>query len=231
MPEGYTLYNAQDSAAVDTWPQLDLSAIQKAAYGGATPEEIKNLFGLMFSQEQSRTKNRVGDIRRNALGALNSTFRLFNKKPSTKTPTTSDNAFCDPSSPLYDPQFCALISGEDSLGGTAAVPPVTDILGEMRLRRQAEAEQANIISSILMSNIPRGQKYYPGMEPSGLADVLLGIITGNGPSAAAGILPESQRVVRRTDVNVPLGQPSVQSDFGAASEMANSILSGAKVIQ
>lgn len=104
------------------------------------------------------------------------------------------------------------------------LPPALELLQEMRARRESEANQASIIGAMLAANTPRGQTNYLGFEPGGVADVLLGIITGNGPSAAAGILPADQRMVRRTDVPVPMGQPPVGSEFDAAQAMANAIL-------
>ena len=122
-------------------------------------------------------------------------------------------------------------SSGQSTQSTLASPPVLDILAEMRERRNSEAARANIISSLLSNNTPRGQNFYLGFEPGGLADVLLGIITGQGPSAAAGILPAGQRAVRTTAVPIPGAEPSVGAEFGGAKDMGNLILDAIRNIQ
>lgn len=116
-----------------------------------------------------------------------------------------------------------------SSGSSLATPPVLDLLAEMRARRQAEAEQARGLAEILAANVPRGMKFYPGWEPGGVADILLGIVTGEG--ANHGVLPADQRTVKRQQIPIPQGQPSVQEDFGDASSMANAILNAIRVIQ
>lgn len=118
-----------------------------------------------------------------------------------------------------------------SSGSTVVLPPVLELLAEMRARRESEAAQASSIGELLMTNLPRGQTYYPGMEPGGLADVLLGIITGQGPSVAQQILPEGQRLVRRTEVPIPQGQPPVAEEAGGAMGIAQAILDALRNIQ
>lgn len=118
-----------------------------------------------------------------------------------------------------------------SSSSSLAVPPVLELLGEMRMRREAEAQQAVSLAEIIGSNVPRGQEFYPGYEPGSVADVLLGIITGGGPARAQEVLPANQRRVRRTGIPVPQGQPDVSEEFGAASSMAQQILDAIRVIQ
>lgn len=121
--------------------------------------------------------------------------------------------------------------GGSSFGSTVVVPPVVDILGEMRLRREAEAGIGKTMAEILNSNLPGGLSFYPGMEPGGLADVLLGIITGKGPGAAAGILPYDQRRVERMNIPFPTeGMPSVGEEFSEASALANAILNAIRTV-
>lgn len=110
------------------------------------------------------------------------------------------------------------------------MPPVLDILAEMRARRDSEAQRAKLISDILGANTPRGQKNYLGFEPGGVADVLMGIITGKGPSAGADILPADQRAVRRTEVPIPGAEPSVGDEAGGAMSLAEMIMNLIRVI-
>lgn len=119
-----------------------------------------------------------------------------------------------------------------SWSSTPVAPPVVDILGEMRARRTAEAEQAVNIAEILGANLPAAMENYPGFEMGGLADVLLGIITGEGAGAGQQVLPQEQRRVNRVGIPVPKeGQPGVEEDAGVANALAQQILDAIRVIQ
>ncbi len=126
-----------------------------------------------------------------------------------------------------DEAACDESSERQGGGGGAAVlapqmfiPPVTEILAERRARRQALGQQ---LISAAAQNVPGGATFYPGFNPGGIADVLLGIASGKGTKAvqAEGLIPEGQRRVTR--VNLP-GQPTVEQDFGSSLALANRIL-------
>lgn len=121
-------------------------------------------------------------------------------------------------------------SSSQSSGSTVVMPPVLELLAEMRARRQAEADQAGTIAQIMSMNLPEGMTVFPGFEGGGLADVLMGIITGRG-AEAHGIIPDAARQVHRTNVPIPQGQPSVESEAGSAQNIAQQIMNALRVIQ
>lgn len=117
-----------------------------------------------------------------------------------------------------------------SWNSQVVLPPVMELLMEMRARRDSLAQRQNILADILSANTPQGQKNYLGFEPGGIADVLMGLITGEGPSAGARILPADQRAVRRQALPVPGGEPSVADEFGGGMDMATLILNALRTI-
>jgi hypothetical protein len=207
MPEGYDLYNAQDGTTVapESFGDLSLYINRLVKDIQANPKDPSTFSKSMALLSMLR---KISSAQRQQAANRNS--------PQLNTNELDDLLNGD-------------ITGLGGLG-SGTLPPVTDLLGEMRLRRQAEAQQAGFLAEIIGSNVPRGAEYYPGYEPGGIADVLLGIITGKGPSVADSILGDTRRV-KRTDIKVPTGQPSVGEEFGEASSLAGSILGAGKVIQ
>lgn len=122
-------------------------------------------------------------------------------------------------------------SSSQSTGSTVVLPPVVELLQEMRARRESAVAQAETLASIMSNNLPSGMMYYPGFERGGLADVLLGIITGKGPAAAQQILPQGQRMVDRVNLNVPSSQPGVGDEFGQGMTFADAIMAAIRNIQ
>lgn len=165
--------------------------------------------------------------------------RIFEKFPTN--PTGAQESVSGEDAGLEDILSLFGLTGADGSVGNSSgqssswsaqpvLPPVLDLLAEMRSRRDSEAARAKLISDILSSNVPQGQNYYMGFEPGGVADVLLGIITGNGPGAASAILPEDQRRVRRQNVPIPGAEPEVGAEAGAASTIAQQIMDAIRVI-
>lgn len=209
MPAGYDLYRAKDGTATDNrgrgiYPDPDVERRGKANRGRLGTSRGRNIAGGIF--------NSIPYLR-----------RLLGEEQAAGTDSIDDI-------------LAALGLGEGGLGGsssssTVVVPPVLDVLAEMRARRQAAAEQAATLAGIIGTNVPQGMEYYPGAEPGGVADVLLGIITGKGPGAAGGIMPYDQRRVNRVNIPVPNTNPSVGDELGEASGIANQILNAIRVIQ
>ncbi len=107
---------------------------------------------------------------------------------------------------------------------TPVVPPVLEILAERRARRGQNA--TNLLAAAEQTVSP-GAKVFPGFEGGGLADVLLGLITGKGVDAASGIIPDAARQVQRQTLP---SEPSIESELPASLAAAQQILDALRVV-
>lgn len=118
----------------------------------------------------------------------------------------------------------ATSSGGGTSISTPVIPPVLEILAERRLRRGQTSQ--NLLAAA-QQTVPPGAKVFPGFEEGGLADVLLGLITGKGVDAAKGIIPAGTRKVVRQ--HLP-DEPSVESELPASLAAAQQILDAMRVV-
>lgn len=203
MPTGYTLYKAQDGATTSSGPENRARGIY--------PD--KGVAGGVHSRGSA------------ARGQSWSSGSGGGADPLAGFGAALDRY-------LASQGIGGLGGSSQSTSSQPVLPPALELLQEMRMRRESEANQATALAEMLSANTPQGQKYYLGMEPGGMADVLMGIITGNGPSAGASLLPEDQRAVRRTNVPFPMeGQPPVGQEAGEAMDIGNAILNFLRNIQ
>jgi hypothetical protein len=168
-------------------------------------------------------------------GVLGDVVNALQERGNTAAPTSGGStAGIDQILDLFNQQglggFGSSSSQGSSWGATPVEPPVLSILQEMRQRRDSLAQRQQIIADILAGNVPRGQTNYLGFEPGGVADILMGLISGEGPGAGARILPADQRRVRRQQLPVPGGEPSVGEEAGGAMSLAQQILNAIRVI-
>jgi hypothetical protein len=77
---------------------------------------------------------------------------------------------------------------------------------------------------------PKGATTYPGMEHGGLADIMMGIISGKGVEGARSLIPQTTREPGIQEIPASLfeaigaAEPSMGSEFDAASSIASMIL-------
>ncbi len=117
-----------------------------------------------------------------------------------------------------------LTTGGGGSISTPVVPPVIEILAERRARRGQNA--TNLLAAAQQTVSP-GAKVFPGFEGGGLADVLLGLITGKGVDAASGIIPDAARQVHRQTLP---HEPSIESELPASLAAAQQILDAVRVV-
>ncbi len=137
--------------------------------------------------------------------------------------------------------------GAASVGGSSGssqeqtfqpiAPPVFDILDRLQSRRQAvrEASRANFdaILGASPTMVNPDARFFPGLEPGGLASIALGQASGLGTEGAEGLIPNATREFFR----VPLPgladpqEPSLQSEFGGAMGLAKQILDAIRLFQ
>lgn len=120
-------------------------------------------------------------------------------------------------------------------GEDITTAPIIEMLMEMRARRESNSSRAqNAITSLLAAApklAPAGAKYFPGYEHGGIADIMMGFLSGKGP--AHGALPEEIRAPGKVPVDMSLidriaaPEPGVESDFPMASDLAMKILQAA----
>jgi len=119
--------------------------------------------------------------------------------------------------------------------GTDVAPsPVLEVMAEQRARREASRQAAQNQLSGMLTAIPkfapRGATTFPGMEHGGLADIMMGILSGQGVAGAQGLIPETTRQPGIQEIPASLfeaigaAEPSMASDFGGASSIAAQIL-------
>ncbi len=106
---------------------------------------------------------------------------------------------------------------------TAVMPPLLDVLQEMRGRRTQQFNEAQ-------ADLPSSLDYYPGYEQGGAYDMLMGLIGASGQGGPGiGTMrlgPEQRRVQRR-----PLEGGTLGEDVASAMPIAMSILDGLRMIQ
>jgi hypothetical protein len=107
---------------------------------------------------------------------------------------------------------------------TPVIPPVLELLAERRLRRGQEA--ANLLEAAQQAP-PPGATVFPGFEANGLADVLMGLITGKGVEASKGLIPGAARKIIRQPLP---SEPSIESELPASLEAAQKILDAIRVV-
>ena len=127
-----------------------------------------------------------------------------------------------------------IVTGVSSGGGSSSqpvMPPVIELLQEMRARRAQQATVASNIAAALLQAAPMaapaGTDIFPGMEQGGLADTLMGIITGRGGGASAvldKLRAPGKTTIPISGMNVP--EPSVGAELPGALSAAMQILSG-----
>ncbi len=124
----------------------------------------------------------------------------------------------------------APVCPDDTLTGaggsisTPVVPPVLEILAERRLRRGQNAQNLLLAAQ---QTVPPGAKVFPGFESGGLADVLMGLITGKGVEASKGIIPDAARQVQRQTLP---SEPSIESELPSSLAAAQQILDALRVV-
>lgn len=121
---------------------------------------------------------------------------------------------------------------------TPVVPPVLDLLAEMRARREAERTMAASIVGALMQAapmaVPEGSGgVFPGFEKGGIADVLMGIISGKGTQAGGGIMGGLRKPGTMTlpISAMQVAEPSVGEEFGGALGLSQQILDALRIVQ
>lgn len=129
-------------------------------------------------------------------------------------------------------------SWSSSSSFTPVLPPVLEWLAEQRARREANRTAAQAIINSILETAPRALpsswKTLPGMEEGGVADILMGIISGKG-TAEAGKLLAPYRALER--MRVPISQlqdlmePSAESELPGALGAAKKIIDALKLIQ
>lgn len=119
-------------------------------------------------------------------------------------------------------------------GGTAILPPIIEMLTLMQTRRQdAKAAAQAYLTSILGIGpvVPSGATQFPGFESGGLADVMMGFITGKGKESYN--INDPLRAINRVPIDMSMldlltePEPTVEAEMGAASALAQQILGGA----
>ena len=116
-------------------------------------------------------------------------------------------------------------------------PPVLDILQQLSARRQAvrEASLANFgaVQGAAPFMVNPAARFFPGLEPEGLASIALGQASGKGTVAAESLIPTATREFFR----VPLPglaspqEPTLGSEFGGAMGLAKQILDAIRLFQ
>lgn len=116
-------------------------------------------------------------------------------------------------------------------------PPVTDILRIMSDRRQAVRDAALANFGAVQGAAPQmvnpDVRFFPGLEPGGIASMALGQSSGLGTEAAESLIPTATREFFR----VPLPglaspqEPTLQSEFGGALGLAKQILDAIRLFQ
>lgn len=121
------------------------------------------------------------------------------------------------------------VSSSSSQSFQPVLPPVQDILMEMRERRKnaRDAAIANFTQVLQAAPVMAGNlPYFPGFEPGGAYDVALGQVTGKGTQAAGAITPQAYRTPQR--VALPAlpdpNEPSVGDEFGSALDFGKQII-------
>jgi hypothetical protein len=107
----------------------------------------------------------------------------------------------------------------------------------MRARRQERQNMAQQVVAGLLQTAPiaapEGLQTFPGFEPGGLFDTLMGVVTGKGANAAVNV-PQALREPGR--INIPISSmqqevPPLSEDFGGALGMAQQILDAMRLPQ
>lgn len=162
--------------------------------------------------------------------------------PGSQTPAGGDYSFAE-KGPTMLPTGGSSQSSSSSGQSTSAskqytpvTPPVLDILAEMRARRESKrAMYTDIVKALLETSavaVPEGSGgVFPGMEKGGMADILMGIMSGQG-AAGAGVLDPLRKP---GTMSIPISamqveQPSVADEFGGAMGMSKQILDAIKVL-
>lgn len=218
-PRGRT----QVAPTVTTLPQL-LGLIQQFGLGAATfpqvlqsqlftgqgalnlsPQLYKQLQDYYVTREQGGTKNLVTG---SPLSEAASTVAQ-----EQTTSETGTGGFSSSSSQSFQP----------------ILPPVLDILDEMRARRAAarEAALANFGAILQAAPVMAGNlEFFPGFEPGGAYDVAMGQVSGKGTEAQKAATPASYRKPQRIPLPALMNpnEPTVGSEFGGAMGFAQQIL-------
>lgn len=142
----------------------------------------------------------------------------------------------DDSVPVY-------VSGVSSSGGSSVsqdylLPPILELLAEGRARRQAQRDAiSGAIGGLLQAlpmAAPSANAIFPGFEKGGIADVLMGIISGEGTKAGGATMEGLRRPgTTAIPISALLGitEPGVGEEAGGLMALAQAILGGGKTVQ
>lgn len=144
-----------------------------------------------------------------------------------------------PPGALDDPTDAGTESGDGSAGGLVQTgedvvqAPILELLAEMRSRRDTNATRARegLTATRELAGSLAPSKYMPGYERGGLADIMMGFLSGKGKNH--GGLPEEMRAPQQLPVNLSLldmisqPEPGIESDMPMASDLAQKILAAA----
>jgi hypothetical protein len=119
--------------------------------------------------------------------------------------------------------------------GTTPVPsPVLEVMQMQAQRREASRAAAQNQLGALLTAVPKmapqGASYFPGMEEGGIADIMMGILSGKGVEASKSLIPQSSRqpgirpIPQSLFDAIGAPEPGMESEFGSASSIARMIL-------
>lgn len=100
--------------------------------------------------------------------------------------------------------FSSLL-GDDTSGQLSTT---LDLLDFLQSRRTKPGTGEPSIANLLGSLYPSSMEYNPGFNPGGLADILMGIISGKGTALASGLLPNEVRKANIIDPKSLVGKPA-----------------------
>jgi hypothetical protein len=128
-------------------------------------------------------------------------------------------------------------SSSSSISKEILLPPIMDFLAESRARhesnRAAFGQAVAQLAATVPFAAPQGTDIFPGFEKGGLADSLLGMITGEG-TAHAGQFNEGLRRPGKTTIPISgmaAPMPSLQQEYGQLLPLATQLLDLAKLLQ